>query len=184
MTASTALWASMPGTVAGPSSGWLLPKHSVQQFAGAPLLYDDGGTGQIVADFGECIDACIGSTTRPPIGLAPVAADPAPTIGKVVDIHGQPCVTMAVDINIGLIRYSKSPARITYDWSTAQQGDSGSLVRDWQSNAPVAMHQGTAEMCDSHGTPLADPVSLQPIRHGFGLCLYQLEAMKSLVFET
>ncbi len=179
--ASTALWAEMP-FVAQTVDGWVLPRHSVAHvLAMTDLLeYADGSIGEVVADFGHCIDACLGSSSLPPLGLTPTSAMQSPTNGQILDFEGTTAPVVGVDVNLGLIRYSKAPIRITYEWPIAAAGDSGTLGRDASSDEPVVMHQGTAYLFDSAGVPLVDSDTGVQARYAFGLCLYQLEAMKAL----
>lgn len=184
--ASTALWAEMSSANSQTTvEGWIIARHTVGPFLGtgqAALDYDDGSNGAMTADFGSCIDACLGSTNAPPAGLNQVAAVQSPANGQRLDVKGQNLPIKGIDVNIGLVRYSKAPIRVTYDWAGAAAGDSGTLVVDAHSGEPVAMHQGTADVYDNSGQPVIDPATGSTVRYAFGLCLYQLEAMKSLTF--
>jgi hypothetical protein len=72
--------------------------------------------------------------------------------------------------------------RVTYDWVGCQSGDSGALVTDRTTGDPIAMHQGEIDVCDNTGRNLLDQAG-NPIVYAFGLCLYQLVAMKSLTLS-
>ena len=130
--ALVAAWATLHRN-SSPLSGWLLPFHAVGA-SGAAVDYDDGTAGRVVESFGACIDAAVASTNAAPTHLTPVVAPHTLAPGamlEVVDQTGassQPTL-MDVDLNIGLVAYSKAPIRLTYDWTTSVQGDSGALVR-------------------------------------------------------
>jgi hypothetical protein len=164
-----------------PTSGWLVPYHAVRS-NNAAVSYSDGCTGRVVESLGACWDAVVASSTltRPPSTSAR-AMVPIPGLSlQVTDQSGKqwtPSLTQ-VDVNIGLIGYSKAPIRMTYDWSTSARGDSGALVSDQSTTPlPVGMHQGTSVMRDTWGNALKESDG-SDLRRAFGLCLYQIESTK------
>jgi hypothetical protein len=178
--AQAAVWTAV-GRGTRPREGWLLPYHAVGS-KNAGVTYSDGHQGRVVDSFGYCWDAVIASSDLPsPPSTAVAALDVlAPKMSLVVVAHDGTTVAstlMDVDVNIGLLSYTKAPLRMTYDWASSVPGDSGALVSDQQTSAPVAMHQGSSTMRDVKGDALTAPDGSQ-IKRAFGLCLFQIQAAK------
>jgi hypothetical protein len=178
-TARVAAWTTVHRKTS-PQSGWLVPFHAVGGRRRS-VRFDDGSTGQVVVSFGPCMDAVVASSSGGmPSSLSSTGAldvlPPGLTL-QVVDRNGnvRSPTLKDVEVNAGLIAYNKAPIRVTYDWTTAMQGDSGALVTWAQTGAPVAMHQGVSPIHDRKGVQKLDH-SGQPIKLAFGLCLYQIEA--------
>ncbi len=183
--ARLAAWTTL-NLASGATNGWLLPRHATGG-AGSVVTYSDTSTGTVIDDLGECVDAVIADTTKPPVGLNAVSVVRTPAIGmalSLVDSHGYKvgATLMSVDVNIGLIRYNKAPIRLTYNWAGSKVGDSGAGVFD-RGGQIVAMHQGVADLYDSNGKRLLDPTGV-PLNRAFGLCIYQVEAKKNASFEV
>ncbi len=150
--------------------GWLVPYHAVD-LAG-PVSFDDGSTGRVTDNFGDCIDAVIvNSSSGPPSGLTPtrsVRGLSASTPVEVLDQRGvgHSATIVDVDINLGIVTHNLFPIRFSYDWSTSAPGDSGALITAEPCGEPVGMHQGAFDGTDRRGNPS---------KIAYGLCLYQLE---------
>ena len=160
-----------------PKEGWLLPFHAISRGIGLAVSYTDGSSGTVIDSLGSCMDAVVASSSNPPSspGVQQRSADLALAAGltvRVTDQNGnvvRALTLMDVDVNIGLLNYQKAPIRLTYDWSTSAPGDSGALVSNDATGAPVAMHQGTSWMRDPSGAQLLDRNN-NPVRRAFGIC--------------
>jgi hypothetical protein len=164
-----------------PRQGWLLPLHAVRP-PGPPLglgvSYADGSYGRVIDGLGTCMDVAIASTSSAPQNLQPRNPDyllPPGLQVTVADQRGTVRVqrVMDVDVNVGLLRYQKAPMRLSYDWSSSVPGDSGALISNATTFAPVAMHQGASWIRDLSGNQLIDQ-DCQPVRRAFGICLFQV----------
>jgi hypothetical protein len=179
--AMTTAWATVRRSTR-PRSGWLLPYHAVGG-KNAVVTYDDGSSGRVIESLGACIDAAVTSTSvGMPAGYRPLAAFDAVAPGlplAVTDQQGQRHNPAVVDVavDLGLVTFSRSPIRMTYDWATSAAGDSGALVTLSRTGEPVAMHQGVSRMRDRKGTLLVDPASGRAVERAFGLCLYQVQVL-------
>jgi hypothetical protein len=178
--ALVAVWTAV-GRSTRPREGWLLPFHAVGTTR-ASLAYSDGHHGRVVDSFGYCWDAVLASSDLPtPPSTAVTALDVLPPgmslqLVALNGTHVAPTL-MDVDLNLGLLTYDKAPLRMTYDWDSSVPGDSGSLVSDGTTSAPVAMHQGSSRIRDATGAVLTASDGSE-VRRGFGLCLFQIQAAK------
>lgn len=182
--AKASVWTAINPTGARPREGWLMPRHAVRPRR-SRIAYSDGCTGLVVDDFGPSWDAVLASSTLPtPPTTQATALDVLPP-GLSLKLRTRRgvrvnTVVVHVERNIGLIGYDKSPIRMTYDWSGSKRGDSGALVSAVNGHEPVAMHQGSAQMRDLSGAFLLHNGTR--VTRAFGLCLFQIQAVKRGVF--
>lgn len=154
--------------------GWLVPFHAVSsggRFA-PRIVFDDGSSGVVVENYGECIDAVVvdSSLGAPPAlrrmwcarGIGPGTAV------TVEDRFGflHSCTVLDIDVSLGVVSHPLFPIRFSYDWASSAKGDSGALVMDSTVGQPLGMHQGALRAFATAGAPSTV---------AYGLCLYQLE---------
>ena len=163
------------GNPAHGTSGYLLPRHAVDR--GQHVTFYDGAHGDVIGDFGECIDAVVVSHSDGyPRGLRRHRCARGIGPGSAVEVTDQNgtvhnCNVLDIDLSFGVVMHTVFPVRFTFDWSSSANGDSGALIKARPCGEPLGMHQGAIFITHGVASQLA-----------YGLCLYQLEDFGGLEF--
>ncbi len=161
--------------------GWLLPRHALRPLR-APVGFDDGGRGRLLDHFGECIDAVVVSSDKPPPAGPPTRACWPMVAGQPLLISDRPnhhrqATILDVDLNLGVLASTLFPIRFSTDW-VGRAGQSGSLIADPVSGEPAGLYLGRLRP----SLPGYLPPGAAGITTGYAQTCFQLEAVAGMEF--
>ena len=163
--------------------GWLAPRHAVQPLA-ASVSFSDGGVGQVVDHFGECIDAVVVSSDRPPPGLTRAGACWPVGPGQGLDVTDAPGSHVPVrvidaDLNLGVVSSVVFAVRFSTDWYGVP-GQSGALVIHPTSGEPAGAYLGELRPALTGYAPPGS--AAPPAVTGYAQACHQLESATGMEF--
>jgi hypothetical protein len=142
------------------------------------VAFSDGGSGRLLDQFGECVDAVVVSSTNPHLEHMPSRASWPLVAGQplyITDSPGKhvPVSIMDVDLNLGVLRSALFPIRFSTDWS-GQPGQSGALIIEPIQEEPAGSYLGVLR------PTITSPAGGTAI--GFAQSCYQLETATGMEF--
>jgi hypothetical protein len=168
----------------GNYEGWLLPRHAVDPKVGAPVAFSDGGFGQVVREFGECIDAVVATSTVAPSGGSwtracwPVVAGQPLRVTDAPGSH-KPVHVVDADLNLGVLADLVFPLRFSTDW-VGQPGHSGALLLEPTRGEPAGSYLGELNPSNTRYVPPGGTV--MPSATGYAQSCHQLELIDRMEY--